>query len=62
MPVQTAGPGTGAPSRVPVIAADTGVTPARSPARPGPSLPTALYQSTNATAVTPTARYATAAH
>ena len=56
MPAQTSGLGAGPPSRTPLTAAATGAIPVSSPARPAPTRDTHAYQSTNATAVTATAR------
>ena len=55
-PAQTSGRGAGPPSATPVTAAAIGAMPVSSPARPAPSRSTQVYQSTNATAVTATAR------
>ena len=57
IPHQTGAAGRPAPSSAPLAAAATGATPVSSPALPDPSAATAEYQSTNATAVTITARY-----
>ncbi|GIF21384.1 hypothetical protein Ate02nite_41140 [Paractinoplanes tereljensis] len=56
MPSQTSGDGIGPPSATPVAAAAIGAIPVSRPARAEPIRETQVYQSTNATAVTPTAR------
>src|SRR4051794_38163003 len=55
-PIHNRAVGAPAPRRTPVTAADTGAMPVNRPARPAPSVDTAEYQRTNATAVTRTAR------
>ena len=54
--VETSGPGTAPLTAIPVSAAAGGATPVINPARPEPSAATAEYQSTNAAAVTISAR------
>jgi len=56
MPAQTGGRGAGPPRATPASAAAIGAMPVSRPARPAPSRDTHAYQSTNATAVTATAR------
>lgn len=55
-PNQTSTPGTGPPRATPVAAAETGAMPVSRPARAEPRRSTQVYQRTNATAVTATAR------
>jgi len=55
-PIQTSGRGIAPPIATPVAAAATGAMPVSRPARAAPMAATHVYQRTNASAVTPTAR------
>jgi hypothetical protein len=56
MPAHTAAAGNAPMTAMPMAAAAMGATPVNNPAAPAPSVRTQVYQSTNATAVTHTAR------
>ncbi len=55
-PTRSYADGVAMPSTSPVTIAPTGIRPANSPARPGPSLGSEVYQRKNATTVTTTVR------